>query len=49
MVFDQSIKMLMANGWAKGDRVGPLELPELGLRVGWGRRNRLETVGYGWT
>lgn len=30
MVFDQSIKMLMANGWAKGDGVGPLDLCGLG-------------------
>jgi hypothetical protein len=48
LVFDQSIKIPEANGWAKGDRAGPLELPGLGQRreeniqncYDWGERER---------
>lgn len=34
LVFDRSIKMPAANGWAKDNRVGPLELCRMGLREG---------------
>jgi hypothetical protein len=32
LIFDQSIKTPRADGWAKGDRVGPLELCRIETR-----------------
>jgi hypothetical protein len=32
LVFDRSVKVPVANGWAKGHGVGPIELCGLGYR-----------------
>jgi hypothetical protein len=42
LVFDQSIKMPVANGWAKGEEmVGPLDFCRLGSRREEGRRSTM--------